>query len=251
MEGVTTMAMYTLYKIIDYKEEIKDPKILFKYLGAFMLGDGGVYMKNHNLNAYYSLGQREDHLDYIEWVSSIIANITSVRIYYVDQSVNQSGYKNSKNLYRIESKSHPKFTTIRNRFYIEGRKVVSPHDLKLFDWESAAIWHVEDGTLSVTPRKTMEDYYRVRLSTESFSYGDNLLLKQALKEKLGVLSEIGREVGGSGNYHYRIRMTKDNAKRFIEGIYPFIEKMAPSYMYKVKAEQIAPIVEGDDIVSSI
>lgn len=213
---------------IKCNQRITDRKILTKYIAAFLLGDGCVHIPYRHTNAAYALGQIKIHEDYVMWQADILSNLTSVNIHYKPAYIQSQGAQAKESLY-LHTGVLPFFTTIRERFYIQGRKTISPHDLKLFDWETAAIWYMDDGYIEVQDRLTKEKYVRVRICTDCFSYGDVVLLQKVIYEKLGIAFSIRRRKLKS-SYGYRLEARTDNAKRFLDGVSKYTH---PSFQYKI------------------
>lgn len=233
-------------------------KDLTKYVWAFTLGDGALSsLKSYYLvdqrkverlqydrpkNSHYYLKQLSTHRDYVEYQASILEHITGTSITVNDSYTDNRGYVSKEQLH-LKTKNHPFFTTMRNRVYYNGIKAVSVHDLKLLDWQCAALFYMDDGWLEVDTRTTKEDYVRVGIASHSYTHGDNILLRSAIAEKLGVHFDIARHKQKSGEYKFYLRAKKDQAKRFLEGVSPYI---LPSFEYKL-VERLAP-AKGDDIV---
>lgn len=218
-------------KYTDKKQIVK----LLSYMSTF---DGGLYKNNDNGNARFIMNMVEDNLDYIIWVKEVLEKVTSTRL-YKRKDYNTDGYKR-KSQRRLESRVHPFLTKLHDRIYIDRRKVIDPHMLKMMDAESLAIIFMCDGHSSLDSR--FKNYHKqIGLSTKGFSYGDNWLLKKAIKEKLDLEFNINRH----GKYYFLNLRTKDHEK-FIDLILPY---MKDSFLYKL--ERIAPAIRDDDIVCTI
>jgi hypothetical protein len=139
---------------------------------------------------------------------------------------------------RLESRVHPTLTKIHERIYIDGKKVIDPHMLTMLDAEALAIVFMADGSRYIDKRCNASSSYT--LNTKGFSYGDNLLLKQTIRDKLGLEFNVHR----NGKYWYLSLRTKDN-DRFEQLVLPYMQK---SFLYKLG--RLAPQVEGDEIVCS-
>ena len=234
-----------------------ETKDFTKKIWAFTLGDGGLsstqsyYLVderkherswyNREKNSHYYLKQREDHLDYIEWQANYLEQLTSIRISHNDAYIDKRGF-NIKGQYELHTKTHPIYTTMRNRIYLNNTKCISEHDLHLLDWECMAIFYMDDGWLETQERQTTETYVRIGIASHNFTYGDQLMLKAAIKEKLGIEFNIRKHLQKSGEYKYFLSAKKEHARRFLDGISRFI---LPSYEYKLFSEQVAPAMGGD------
>jgi hypothetical protein len=205
MEGATTMS-----------------KDLSKRLYYFSTFDGGLYVTGKCTNAKFIMNMREENRDYIEKVKQTLEEADiGVRL-SERKDYNTDGYDRSPQL-RLESTVHPKLTTIWDRVYIDGHKVIDPHMLTMLDAEALAIIFMADGGRYVDKRCNATPAYS--LHTKGFSYGDNFLLKKALKEKLDLEFNVTRH----GKYWYLRLRTKDSAK-FEQLVESYV---LPSFMYKL------------------
>lgn len=219
-------------------------KELTKLVSAFMLGDGCLRIWNNrpNLPAAYYLSQVDKHEEYVKWQQSVIEEITGTTLRHYPASeaegINRQGY------FRLESKSHPMLQTLRDRWYHDGRKTISLHDLKLMDWQMMAIWYMDDGYILNSENKYHKD--NVYLCTDNFTEAEVTLLQKIIYSSLGVAMNIrqrGRKKDGTRIY--RLMANKDQALKFLDGVRPYIFE---SFSYKVRTGNPAPA--GDDIVCS-
>jgi len=232
-------------------------KDLTKYIFAFTLGDGALFNNKQNLknngigryanntpikNSHYYLKQIAIHKDYVDWQANILESLTNVSIYYTDAYTDKRGYS-CKAQYKLQTRAHPFYTTMRERIYPSGIKTISMHDLKLLDWETLAIFYMDDGWIESRVNKNGSVYYRIGIASHSFTQAENYILTAAIKEKTGVRFETTKHKQNSGQYKYYIRTSKQEAIKFLEGVRPYI---LPSFEYKL-IERLAP-TKGDDIV---
>lgn len=208
---------------------------LLSYMTTF---DGGVYQYGKAKNAQFIMNMREENLDYMEWVKSVLENITGVRL-TERKDYNVDGCKRAPQL-RLESQRHPFLTKLRERIYIDNHKVIDPHMLKMMDAEALAIIFMCDGHSSLDTR-FKNTHCKITLETKGFSYSDNLALSKSIYEATNIRTNVQR----SGKYYLLYVKTKDH-KLFVETVMPHI---LPSFMYKL--ERIAPassLKQGDEIV---
>ena len=219
--------------------KITDNKLITKYVNDFVLGDGCLYIPvkkgraNKNVTAIFDCGQLKKNEDYILWRADILSNITSVHI--------KEKQATSLMLY-TETNRHPIFSHVRERVYPNNHKVVDPHYLKLFDAESLAILYQDDGSLSHKGK----NQYNLVISTEGFSYGDNILLQRMLKDKFDILFSVLGYRGKTNNLLYRLQLQKKELQyKFLEIVTPYIKS---SFEYKLDmttTESSAILVDGD------
>jgi hypothetical protein len=188
MEGATTMS--------------KDQSKRLYYFSTF---DGGLYVTGKCTNAKFIMNMREENRDYVEKVQQTLEDAGIGTRLYDRKDYNTDGYTRKPQL-RLESKTHPKLTTIWERVYIDGHKVIDPHMLTLLDEEALSIIFMADGGRYVDPRCNATPAYS--LHTKGFSYGDNFLLKKALKEKLDLEFNVHRH----SKYWFLTLRSKDSEK---------------------------------------
>ncbi len=203
--------------------KINDKKELIKLLSFISMGDGGLY-KDSNTNEYkFVMNMKKDNEDYIDYCIDILNNLVKVRK-YDRKDYNQDGY-NRKPQIRIESRVHPILTLLHERIYTDKYKGLDPHALKMLDWECLAILFMSDGS---TCFKGKRKDRCITLNMKRLSYGDQLLLKKALKDNLDLEWNIQKQ----NQYYYLCLRTKDHIK-FLDNITPYI---LPSFAYKTLYE---------------
>lgn len=209
---------------------------VIKIVHASILGDGFFYkvdQTNNKANTHFMLKQT-GHDDYINWMANKLESVTRVTISTVDAYVDKRGYNIAEQKV-LKTMRHPFYKTMYNRLYSHVDhthiKRLDPHYLKLVDWQSLAMIYMDDGWIDVSENKIKDDYIRISLSTHCFSYFENLTLRQLLAEKFGIHGEVKHHKQKSGNILYFLQFKQDNAKRFLEGVKPFI---FPSFEYKLQ-----------------
>ncbi len=210
MESVTTM----------------DKKTITKYIAAFTLGDGGLYVdsKTTKGNARFQANQIIDHKDYVDWRADILRNVTSVNVkQYIPKK------QNEKPILQTSTLTHPDYTRVWERMYINKVKVVDPHYMTLFDAESLAILYQDDGSTNYNLDGRI--YPQVRIYTLSFSYADNDLLRRAIKENIGLDFGVYRYKSNNGNMFWHLRLNTQQYPLFVSKVKPYIQ---PSFEYKIK-----------------
>lgn len=205
-----------------------DKKQLGKLVYYMTTFDGGVYKTGKECS--FIMNMREENLDYINWVKETLENITTVNI-KIQPNYNKDGY-NRKPLVRLWSKMHPYFSKVRERVYVDNKKVIDPHILTLMDDETLAIIFMADGSTSADNRWT-NPHCKIDLCTKGFSYFENLALSKSIYESCGIRTTVHRH----SNYYYLNVKTSDHIK-FVEAILPYLK---PSFYYKL--ERIAPALK--------
>ena len=224
-----------------------DNKQLTKLISYFAMGDGGLYRrvnaKGYLLNAQFIMNMKEENRDYIEWVSETVKNLTSVRI-YERKDYNTDGCTRKPQL-RLESNCHPELSKLHERIYTEdGHKGLDLHTLKLLDWESLAILFMCDGNSYEYLREDVgmkNPSVNVTLNLKRLSEAEQLVLKQAIRDKLGIEFNINK----AGKY-WCLRLRARDVNTFMDGIEPY---MKDSFKYKI-IRMKSPVKTGGDIVCS-
>jgi hypothetical protein len=205
MEGATTMS-----------------KELSKRLYYFSTFDGGVYRAERSTNAMFVMNMKKENSDYVKKVRDTLVE-AGIGCSITDRKLQDDGFNRQPQI-TLSSKGHPKLTTIRDRIYIDGRKVIDPHMLTMMDAEALAIIFMADGS-RVYDKRSPNAKPNITLNTKGFSYGCNFLLKKAIKETLDLEFNIQRQ----NNYWY-LRLRAKDVDKFDELVSPFV---LPSFNYKL------------------
>lgn len=218
-------------------------KELTKLISFMTMGDGGIYYGAKSANGRFIMNMKEENADYIQWCSNVLSNITRSTV-SVRKDYNTDGYTR-KPQFKLETASHPFFTTLHSRIYTDKYKGLDPHALKMLDGEALAILYMCDGSLFVdkaegSKKRLVNDSYNVRLHMKRLSYGDQLLLKQSLKTKLDLEWNINK----AGKY-YELRLRSKDVAKFMELVSPHV---LPSFEYKLV--RLTPETGGDIVCSS-
>lgn len=214
-----------------------DKKQLVKLLSYMSTFDGGLYRQGPG-NAYFVLNMRKENLDYVQWVASVLSQVTGVTIKDRHDGCNRQPQV------RLESQRHPMLTKLHGRIYMDNHKVLCPHMLKLMDAEALAIIFMADGGSSLDLR-SKNPHVSLSLNTKGFSYSDNMALSKAIYSSLGIRTTPQRH-----NQYWYLRVPTKDVLKFVSLVEPYV---LPSFYYKLG--RIAPGLEhlrsrGGDIVCS-
>lgn len=213
-----------------------DKKILVKYISGFVLGDGAISRvpkytpmgKPTKRNSIYYIKQTFEHLDYLEWQQEILENLTDTRLRYTNGTTDKRGYT-SRDQWELKSLAHPFFNKIRNRMYLNSGRAIDPHYMRMMDWNSLATLYMDDGWIE-SKETSVGTWNRVSIATMRYSYADNKMLRDFIAERFSIHFKVSKKTARSGEIHYYLRCTKDNANRFLDGVEKYI---FPSYQYKI------------------
>ena len=206
---------------------------LNKFLKWSVCGDGYVGYSTNNKNAHYSIQRAPEHKDYLEVVASKFTGLQDCNV-RIDEYTRKD---NGKTVLDLRTSSHPVFSRIRDRQYMDNRRVVEPHMLTLLDWEAAAFLYMDDGSLCFNKNGSNI----VRISTCGYSYPEQEALRNAFIKNLGIVWNINK----NGKY-YQLNLPASQQQKFFLNILPYI---VPSYMYKLpESLQKETPRTGDDLV---
>ena len=214
-------------------------KYITKIVAASLLGDGSVGIPpDGSINAKYRQPKTVDHTDYVNWLSDRLETVTPTNRY--EWQPKQPG---AKRQVMLQSRTHPFYTAFRNRMYPNGHKVVDPHYLTLIDWEFMAVWYQEDGSSGLAQGR----YVKPVLCTDCFSYGEQHLLRDAIKERVGVEFNV-KSYRTARRQMYRLHLNKKDINAFMDGVSSYI---CPSFSYKICRTVGSSSVLDEDIVRSL
>lgn len=210
MEGVKTMSNVLT-------------KDLSKLLYAFSMFDGCLIQQTETRNASLIVNMLEENKDYIDAVEATLIQLEIGCTVSRPEIYSKDGH-NRKQQLRLHSAAHPIFTQMRARIYIDGRKVIDPHMLTMLDAEMLAIAFMADGSRCVDKRwENARPSYRLHLN--NLSYGDLMLLKTAVKDKLEI--EVNLRKKGD---RYDLGIPTAQSSKFESIVAPFIFE---SFKYKL------------------
>lgn len=218
-------------------------KELVKLVSYMIMGDGGVYFGDKSANARFIMNMWSRNRDYIQWCQSVLQSVTKCTV-SERKDFSTDGW-NRQPQCKVETEAHPLFTKLHSRIYTDKYKGLDPHALKMLDGEALAILYMCNGSLYVdkaagSKKGLVNNSYSVRLHMKRLSYGDQFLLKQALKKKLGLEWNINR----AGKY-YELRLRSKDVARFMELVSPHVKD---SFSYKLV--RLAPETGGDIVCST-
>jgi hypothetical protein len=193
-----------------------DKKELTKRLAFLCMSDASLDMHKGCVNASFHLTMCKENRDMAEYAISLLKEVNV-------------GYRYSENekYFRLDSKVHPFLTKLWERIYQDGRRVPSPHDFKLLDWEAVAIMYMCDGNIQVAGKR----WYPM-INMCKWSYAELCWVKVQFKEKLNLDINIYK----CGKY-YRVGVPAHHCDYFFDKVEPF---MLDSFKYKLASERETP-----------
>lgn len=148
-----------------------------------LLGDGSIEKrkKNPRLRIDHTSSQKE----YVFWKYNILRNIATREPHILEEKDKRSGKIFSR--WYFSTKAIPELDFYHQLFYRNGRKTILNKIINHFHNPlSLAVWLMDDGY-------KRNDCDALRLSTDCFSYEENLILQKCLSVNFGISSTIHRK----------------------------------------------------------
>lgn len=190
---------------------------LSKFVSWSVCGDGYVGHSTNNKNAHYAIQRSPKHKDYLDLIESKLSGLQDCKIRRSEYTRKDNG----KAVLALHTTSHPLFTRIRQRQYVNGHRVIDPHQLTMLDWEAAAFLYMDDGSLTYNNKGCPI----TRISSCAYSYPEHEALRKAFIEKLGIVWNICRQKDT-----WCLNLAKQSRDAWFSGIQQHI---VPSYYYKL------------------
>lgn len=172
-----------------------------------LLGDGYIY-RNQYGSSYLEVKHAPRDGEYVRWMHHELRSLCR-----------RPPYQRSDNgQWRFYTKYDPVMTVIHNRFYGGHRKCV-PLDIArdLRDPIAVAVWYMDDGSLDYRPKS----HCAFAFSTNAFTYEENTVLAQALRENFGIVTRIDTPTC-RGKRYPELAIAAKSRQRFLELVKPHI-----------------------------
>ena len=208
-----------------------------KLIVDFTLGDGwiGYHSKTHSL-PYMRLEHGQKQVFYAKHKEQRLLNAgyeLSSRLYSPKTGKNVGKY-----YYQINTDQHKDFDTARKWMYNKNKKRIDRALLRQLDAESLAYLFMDDGSAKHRQYNVNKDKSRIyfeqprtfayRIATMSFSYEENVLLLQWLKEKFDIEARLEKAYNSFGI----IMFNTESKDKFRDTIKQYITE---DMLYKIQA----------------
>ena len=191
-----------------------------EYLYGSLLGDDTLRMPADGKYPFLAVCHSHKQKEYLEWKYDIWKQIVPSGIKNVHIKLkNEKIYR----AYQFTTAAHPDFLEVYNLFYKNNKKRVTKEILDKLTPFSIAVWYMDDGYY----RKSRG---RAQLSTNSFSYKENLIIQKYFNKIWHIFSNIGTSDSGT-NY---IWFNTGNTIKFIKIIKDYI---IPYFKYKIDSNR--------------
>jgi hypothetical protein len=195
---ISNISLYHELRDTDFTEIQK------KLLIGSILGDGGLRIPKRGKNAYFYERHCEKQREYLEWKRDLLMPFVQRKL---DREIGGkhiiSGLQCTvQDSYKLSTISHSDLTYLWKKFYRGNGNKILPIDIDNYiDDFVISVWICDDGCLTWKSKK-----YRLDLHTESFTYEENLRIKNVLSNFFGGNICVYNRRYKSGTKHY-ISMT--------------------------------------------
>lgn len=188
-----------------------------------LLGDGGIYKYNNASYPIYKEGHSIKQKNYLLWKKEYLPFETSIK--YIEKTI--FSYPKLKKSYLcnstifLVSKQKEILLNYYYMFYNKGRKHIHLEILNKLDVLGLLVWILDDGSYHYRTKT-------IRLSTDSFSFNEHLLIKNHLNNKYGFDIRIYQKES-----RYNIYFTAKDVIKLMDLFQPHISKLPQNILYKL------------------
>lgn len=206
---------------IEYIKETLSEKERNIIIGS-LLGDGSLALYGRSKNAYYREHGCEKQLPYRRWKQEQLSTL---------------GFKLSASG-KLSSASEKIYTQLYELFYIDRVKTLNSYNITLLDHPiGLACLFMDDGSLVMdhySRAHKVQIFPRISLYTLSFSYEENIILRDYLYDRFKISFKLKRRLDGK---HYILEINQRNEiYKFISLIQDYVNEI-PEMSYKVDLEK--------------
>lgn len=181
-------------------------------------GDGNITIPRNGKNGYFQVSHVHRNLDYIQMKAAFLSNITTTK--YKEHIRDDRGTRDI----HLWTACHPLFTKIRDRVYLDKRKVLCEHGIKMLTPMCLAILYQDDGRYS--PEKST-----ISINKPMYSEPELMMLAKFIVDKYGIIFRIRKSsVLKNGDQGYELGLRYSDRDSFFSLIEPYI---VPSMAYKI------------------
>lgn len=186
-----------------------------------LLGDGYAEYRSKGNGTRIRFYQEGSHLSYLLWLHKILANLeycnpTTPKI---QTRLGKKGVV--RKIIRFNTWTYSSLNWIQELWYVNGKKSVPSNIGEYLDPLALAIWIMDDGSKIGSGLK---------LSTNSFSYSDCLLLVKVLYDNFNIKASVQSAGAGPLNPQYHIYIWKDSMPLLWKIVEPYVHS---SMKYKL------------------
>jgi len=213
------------FEFVSVKGEVKNHSNIPFKTHQILLGSllGDMHCNKEAVNAKIEETHSILQKDYLLWKYKNL-NIfnNSIRERHYPKCISKGKVYTRKPQIRLWSRVSPKLNLYYHLFYPNGKKKIRREILDQINTLALAVWYCDDGSY---------DYYdkHIRIHTEGFSYKENLLLKEWLKNKWSIVSSFKKAHTGQ----IGLKLDVKNTDKFLRLIKNHLLEMPTSIRYKL------------------
>jgi DNA-directed RNA polymerase subunit RPC12/RpoP len=200
---------------------------------GMILGDASVSKARvENGNCYLSICHCQEQEEYLLYKKRVLEELTSTRFYQNQPNGLEDKYLRC----RLDTKTHPLYTGLRDHLYYDGRKTVTEHAMKCLTALGLALWYMDDGCLTMH-----EKFDQPMLCTHGFNLAEHELMSRYLVKKFGIewrIKKDARRYKGELKTYYCLMLRRKDREKFFDIIRPYV---VDCMLYKItpKSDVIA------------
>ena len=195
---------------IPLSQEAKDVVI------GSLLGDGHI-----TPTGYFSEKHSEKQVEYLEWKASFFKSLFGTN----SMSCGKVKDKRSNAViysFCVRTCTHDFLIDMREKFYNDKEKIIPIDLIDMMNEKILAIWFLDDGHTDWFHRTRIKYPHRkpciqCKISTESFGYNGNVILKDILMKKWGLKAKIFPK--GS---NFFLRFNVESSRQLVKIITPYV-----------------------------
>lgn len=190
---------------------------------GMVLGDGYIFPGTGQNCAVRITGTSKD---YMLWKQSALEKITATKWYELEPT----GF-GTKKLYRVDSRRHPVYRSLRMRMYCENKRTIDEFVMKSLTPLGLLFWYLDDGNMDLFNGKGCN----MMISSNAYSYAEHLLMNKMLYERFGLRFNIHQKFSKKRATRYCLLYltAKDRLKFYDEIIASYLDKIPEDMMYKI------------------
>ena len=199
-------------------EDMLRPDNLIAIATWMTLGDGNITLPSNGVNAFFQCSHTDDHEDYVAMKTSLLSKITGARYkkYWHSRSKSYN--------FQIWTECHPIFTHLRKAIYLDRRKVITEHAIKLLTPLCLAILFQDDGRYNSSKSN-------ISINKPLFSKIELKALTKGIVDRYGIIFRVRRSCTlKDGTVGHEMGLRYKDRNNFFDIIMPYI---VPSMFYKV------------------
>lgn len=202
-------------------------------LFGLVLGDG--YYKDGVICVRHTNKQRF----YIQWLERLCKHLKlkhKVR-YDFERDTTLGRFEYSEIKIWVPDRRH--FDKFGRVYDANGKKVPSKYVLRRVTPLGLLLWYLDDGQLHVSFRGTKAKRFAY-LNTQSFTYEQNRLIQQMLKDRFGIETRIHKNGLGIDDTkaYYRLYFNAENFRKFYDLVREYLSIIPKEFRYKFNMQYV-------------